>query len=78
MPIRADQFLTFSLLLKSSTICTDCLYISSYNKNVEEEKTAIKDAINGTVLKNSGTYLVKIFYDGHDGLISKVNILQFL
>ena len=47
MPIRADQFLTFSLLLKSSTICSDCLYISSYNKNKD-----IKIQIKNTDLNN--------------------------
>ena len=42
MPIRADQFLTFSLSIKSSTICSNCLYISSYGKN-KEIKIQIKN-----------------------------------
>ena len=47
MPIRADQFLTFSLSIKSNTICSNCLYISSYGKNKE-----IKVQIKNTDLNN--------------------------
>ena len=42
IPIRADQFLTFSLLIKTNTICSNCLYISSYNKN-KDIKIQIKN-----------------------------------
>ena len=37
MPIRADQFIGVSLSLKANKICKDCLYISSYDKLIENK-----------------------------------------
>ena len=37
MPIRADQFMGVTLSIKANKICRDCLYISSYDKLIENK-----------------------------------------
>ena len=37
MPIRADQFISISLSIQGNKVCADCLYISSYDKTIENK-----------------------------------------
>ena len=42
-PIRADQFISISLSIKANKICTDCLYISSYDKSSDNKISFVKE-----------------------------------
>ena len=50
MPIRADQFLGVSLTIKANKICDDCLFISSYDKLIENKVSFQQE--NSLKLKN--------------------------
>ena len=46
MPIRADQFIMISLLLKGNKICKDCLYLSAYGKNIDKKLSIDEENTN--------------------------------
>ena len=52
MPIRTDQFISILLSLKADKLCKEYLFISAYNKNMDNKMSFFKSSKNFQYLFN--------------------------
>ena len=86
MPIRADQFIGISLSIKANKICQDCLYISSYDKLIEnkisiEQENAMKNYnyIFNSLGVNDNTFIGIVLFTKNIDIevgISDINLME--